>query len=155
MVTYFCDKGHILPLSQIQTEEEWLQCAADAGYEETQVAVALQNEQMDPKEDLKLSSQPKKLESQNENAITGPKKPPKPQKKSKLEKKLEKLALEKQKESEEAEKGLDLKFHILYCESYNMNHVKVGCVFPMVVVSIPPHSAFGPNDYQEDASHFI
>ena len=113
MVTYFCDKGHILPLSQIQTEEEWLQCAADAGYEETQVAVSLPNEQMELKEDPKLSSQPKKLESQNENAITGPKKPPKPQKKSKLEKKLEKLALEKQKESEEAEKGLDLRFYIL------------------------------------------
>ena len=111
MVTYFCDKGHILPLSQIQTEEEWLQYAADAGYEETQVAVAFPNDQMDPKKDL--SSQPKKLESQNETSSTGPKKPPKPQKKSKLEKKLEKLALEKQKESEEAEKGLDLKFFIL------------------------------------------
>ena len=105
MVTYFCDKGHILPLSQIQTEEEWLQCAADAGYEETQVAVSIPNEQMEPIDDL--VSQPKKLESQNETSNTGPKKPSKPQKKSKLEKKLEKLALEKQKEVKEAEKGLD------------------------------------------------
>ena len=32
---------------------------------------------------------------------------------------------------------------------------KVGCVFPMVVVSIPPHAEFGPNDHQEDAHHFI
>ena len=113
MVTYFCDKGHILPLSQIQTEEEWLQCAADAGYEETQVAVALPNEQLDPIDDPKLVSQPKKLVSQNETPNTGPKKPSKPQKKSKLEKKLEKLALEKQKEVEEAEKGLDFGFYIV------------------------------------------
>ena len=26
---------------------------------------------------------------------------------------------------------------------------KVGCVFPMVVVSILPHAEFGSNDYQE------
>ena len=32
---------------------------------------------------------------------------------------------------------------------------KVGCVFPMVVVSILPHAEFGPNDHREDASHFI
>ena len=32
---------------------------------------------------------------------------------------------------------------------------KVGCVFPMVVVSILPHTEFGPNDHREDASHFI
>ena len=30
-----------------------------------------------------------------------------------------------------------------------------GCVFPMVVVSILLHAALGPNDYQEDAPHFI
>ena len=112
MVTYFCDKGHVLPLSQIQTEEEWLQCAADAGYEETQVAVTLPNDQIDPIEDLKPSSQPRKIESQNEKSNTGPKKPSKPQKKSKLEKKLEKLALEKQKEAEEAEKGLGFRVNI-------------------------------------------
>ena len=28
---------------------------------------------------------------------------------------------------------------------------KVGCVFSMVVVSIPPLAKFGPNDHQEDA----
>ena len=114
MVTYFCDKGHILPLSQIQTEEEWLQCAADAGYEETQVAVSLLNDQMEPIEDPKLTSQPKKLVSQKETSNTGPKKPSKPQKKSKLEKKLDKLALEKQKETEEAEKGLDFRIYIIW-----------------------------------------
>ena len=113
MVTYFCDKGHILPLSQIQTEAEWLQCAADAGYEETQVAVSLLNDQMEPIEDPKLTSQPKKLVSQKETSNTGPKKPSKPQKKSKLEKKLDKLALEKQKETEEAEKGLDFRIYII------------------------------------------
>ena len=32
---------------------------------------------------------------------------------------------------------------------------KVGCVFPMVIVSIVPHAEFGPNDHREDASHFI
>ena len=31
---------------------------------------------------------------------------------------------------------------------------KVGCVFPMVVVSILPHAEFGPNDHREDAPHF-
>ena len=31
---------------------------------------------------------------------------------------------------------------------------KVGCVFPMVVVSILLHAEFGPNDHREDASHF-
>ena len=32
---------------------------------------------------------------------------------------------------------------------------KVGCVFPMVVVSILPHAEIGPNDHREDALHFI
>ena len=32
---------------------------------------------------------------------------------------------------------------------------KVGCVFPMVIVSILPHAEFGPNDHREDAPHFI
>ena len=31
---------------------------------------------------------------------------------------------------------------------------KVGCVFPMIVVSILPHAEFGPNDQWEDAAHF-
>ena len=31
---------------------------------------------------------------------------------------------------------------------------KVGCVFPMVVVSILPHAEFGPNDHRKDALHF-
>ena len=31
----------------------------------------------------------------------------------------------------------------------------MGCVFPMVVVSILPYAEFGPNDYREDASHCI
>ena len=30
----------------------------------------------------------------------------------------------------------------------------VGCIFPMVVVSILPHAEFGRNDHQEDASLF-
>ena len=32
---------------------------------------------------------------------------------------------------------------------------KVGCVFPMVAVSMFPHAKFGPNDYREDTSLFI
>ena len=32
---------------------------------------------------------------------------------------------------------------------------KVGCVFPMVVVSILFHVVFGPNDRRKDASNFI
>ena len=32
---------------------------------------------------------------------------------------------------------------------------KVGCVFPMVVVSILPNAEIGPNDHGEDAPHFI
>ena len=32
---------------------------------------------------------------------------------------------------------------------------KVGCVFPMVVVSIQPHLEFGPNDHRDDTPHFI
>ena len=32
---------------------------------------------------------------------------------------------------------------------------KVGCVFPMVVVSMLPHADFGPNDHRDDALHFI
>ena len=31
---------------------------------------------------------------------------------------------------------------------------KVGCVFPMIVVSILPHAEFGPNNHREYASHF-
>ena len=32
---------------------------------------------------------------------------------------------------------------------------KVGCIFPMVVVSILPRAEFGPKDHREDALHFI
>ena len=35
-----------------------------------------------------------------------------------------------------------------------MNDDKVGCIFPMVVVSILPQAEFGPNDHQEDAPYF-
>ena len=31
---------------------------------------------------------------------------------------------------------------------------KVGCVFPMVVDSLLFQAEFGPNDHQEDATHF-
>ena len=31
---------------------------------------------------------------------------------------------------------------------------KVGCVFPMVIVSMLSHAEFGPNDYGEDEPHF-
>ena len=31
----------------------------------------------------------------------------------------------------------------------------VGCVFPMVVVSILPHAEFGPNEHRVDAPHFM
>ena len=31
---------------------------------------------------------------------------------------------------------------------------KVGCVFPMVIVSILPYAEFGRTDHREDASHF-
>ena len=31
---------------------------------------------------------------------------------------------------------------------------KVGCLFPMVVVFIPPHTEFRPNDHRDDAPHF-
>ena len=32
---------------------------------------------------------------------------------------------------------------------------KVGCVFPMIVVSLLPHADYGRNDHREDAFHFI
>ena len=32
---------------------------------------------------------------------------------------------------------------------------KVGCVFPMVIVSILPHAGFRLNDHRKDAPHFI
>ena len=34
------------------------------------------------------------------------------------------------------------------------NISKVGCVFPMVVVSILPHAEFEPNDHQKDTPDF-
>ena len=33
------------------------------------------------------------------------------------------------------------------------SHHKVGCVFPMITVSILPHGQFGPNNHREDVSH--
>ena len=39
-------------------------------------------------------------------------------------------------------------------DKQNLYKFKVGCVFPMVVVSILPHSEFGRNDHWEDAPHF-
>ena len=32
---------------------------------------------------------------------------------------------------------------------------KEGCVFPMLDVSISPYAELGPNEYREDALHFI
>ena len=32
---------------------------------------------------------------------------------------------------------------------------KVGCVFPMVIVSILPHAVFRRNDHRKDAPHFM
>ena len=32
--------------------------------------------------------------------------------------------------------------------------IKVGCIFPIVVVSILIRAEFGRNDHREDASHF-
>ena len=37
----------------------------------------------------------------------------------------------------------------------NLNIGNMGCVFPMAIIFILPHAEFGPNDYQEDAHHFI
>ena len=41
---------------------------------------------------------------------------------------------------------------MLHFDSYLMT--KVGCVVPMVVVSMLLHAGYGPNDHREDASHF-
>ena len=41
-----------------------------------------------------------------------------------------------------------------FFEFVEMLSNKVGCVFPMVVVSILSHAVFGRNDNWEDASHF-
>ena len=43
---------------------------------------------------------------------------------------------------------LPLNDHVLHC-----NH-KVGCVFPIVIVSMLPQAEFGPNDHWEHANHF-
>ena len=47
---------------------------------------------------------------------------------------------------------------LLYAYSENANYKyempKVGCVFPMVNVSILPQARFGPSDPREDAPHF-
>ena len=52
---------------------------------------------------------------------------------------------------------LVLKIH-LNIKSYILCHFcanKVGCVFPIVVVSILPHTDFGQNGHSEDTPHFI
>ena len=41
------------------------------------------------------------------------------------------------------------------CSPKNLYIFKVGCVFPMVLVSILPHAEFGRNDHRENAPHFI
>ena len=48
-------------------------------------------------------------------------------------------------------------FHVVRVGFSLFSHpiAKVGCVFPMVVVSLLPHAEFGPNDHLEDATHFI
>ena len=47
---------------------------------------------------------------------------------------------------EEAKKGIK--------NTLGSSDSKVGCVFPMVIVSTVHHMEFGPNDHQEYASHF-
>ena len=37
---------------------------------------------------------------------------------------------------------------------FQVGHIKLRCVYLMVVVSIPPHVEFGPNDHRKDAPHF-
>ena len=44
--------------------------------------------------------------------------------------------------------AIEIFYMILY------SHHKVGCVFPMVTVSILLHVEFGRNDHREDAPHF-
>ena len=43
---------------------------------------------------------------------------------------------------------------ILQKKDKGSDEYKVGCLFPMVVVSILPHADFGPNDHRDDALHF-
>ena len=50
-----------------------------------------------------------------------------------------------------------LKKHSKRLEKYRvptLEFTKVGCIFLMVVVSILPHTEFGPNDHREDVPHF-
>ena len=45
-----------------------------------------------------------------------------------------------------------------YISTRNVHFYKVGCVFPIITVSLLPHAEFGPNDHCdhcEDAPHFI
>ena len=39
-------------------------------------------------------------------------------------------------------------------DSGTVQNRKVGCVFPMVVISILPPAELGPNDNREDTPHF-
>ena len=34
------------------------------------------------------------------------------------------------------------------------NIIKVGCVYPMVIIPILPQAEIGPDDHREDAPHF-
>ena len=42
-----------------------------------------------------------------------------------------------------------------YYSSIQLLLIKVGCVFPVVVVSILPHAEFGRNVHREEAPYFI
>ena len=43
--------------------------------------------------------------------------------------------------------------NIIFFLSWVREIIKVGCVFPMVVVSILPHEEFGPNYHRKYAPH--
>ena len=45
---------------------------------------------------------------------------------------------------------LSVAMRVSYLETSN----KLGCIFPMVIVLILPHTEFGWNDDREDATHF-
>ena len=56
----------------------------------------------------------------------------------------------------ENEKGMFLRIKKTFFFVENLStRNKVGCVFPMVVVSIPPHAGFWLNYHRDDAPHFI
>ena len=53
------------------------------------------------------------------------------------------------------ENGIQLNLTVIDTPGFGDSVSKVGCVFPIVVVSILPHAEFGPNEHREDASHLI